>query len=389
LGYGGFTFSASSESVSILIRALKENDRLEVLSRPQVQTLDNQTATVFSGKQVPTVSGTATAAATQTTQTTSQMVGLQLQVTPRISPDNLVVMYIFAENSAVDPGAGVPITSVNGQVITAPIFDSTNATTTVSAMDGQTVVLGGLITKTKSEIHRKVPWLGDVPYLGRLFRYDTVQNIKKELLIIMTPHVIRTEADAEAVKKTEAARMNWCLADVIQMTGDNSLRQRDGEWSDKETPVVYPDLDPRASKRPLPDMPEPIPSPDGNPNTAPGMLPPRPQNMPAGGQPPLQLQQPGGVNGTMPPLPPEPSLTPGGNGTSMSPFQPMAPGPSRLPPAVQQTDYRPPANLPNVQPATYERPAAANYDPRNNQGGAPVYYDAPPSYPTTQTPVCR
>ncbi|MCC6126209.1 MAG: hypothetical protein IT426_14700 [Pirellulales bacterium] len=389
LGFGGFTFSASSESVSVLIRALKENDRLEILSRPQVQTLDNQLALVFSGKQVPTVTGTATAAATQTTTTSQQLVGLQLQVRPRISPDNVVVMELNAQNSAIDPGAGVPITSVNGEVITAPIFDLTTAQTTVSAMDGQTVVLGGLITKTKSEIHRKVPWLGDVPYLGRLFRYDSVQNTKKELLIIMTPHVIRSEADADAVRKMETSRMNWCLADVIQLTGDNSLRQRNGEWSDKETPTVYPDLDPRAAKRPLPEVPEPIPAPDGNRNPAPSVQPPQPQNMPTNGQPPLKLQQPGGENGTMPPLPPEPALPPPANGTSAIPARPMPPGPSGPPPAVQPAGYRPPVSLPPVQPATYERPAAANSDPRNDRVAAPIYYDAPPSYPSTQATVFR
>ncbi len=388
LGFGGFSFSASSESVSVLIRALKEDDRLEVLSRPVVQMIDNQTAQIFSGKQVPTVSGTATAAATQTTTTINQMVGLGITVTPRISPDNLVSMYIFADNSAIDPGAGVPVTAVNGQVITQPIIDTTQATTTVSAMDGQTVVLGGLFTKTKSEIHRKVPWLGDVPYLGRLFRYDFTQNSKKELLIIMTPHVVRTQSDSDALRKLEEARMNWCLADVVKMTGDKSLLERGSDWSDKDTPVVYPDLDPRAEKQALPEVPEPIPSPDGNSNPAPKILPLKPRRAPSGVQPPAQLQQPAGVNGTLPPLPPEPALPPADSGTSMIPDRPSTTTPSRLPPTVQQTDYRSPAGPSHAQPAIYDRPAAYS-DPRNNPGAAPIYYDAPPTYPTTQASIYR
>lgn len=379
LGFGGFTFSASSENVSVLIRALKEDDRLEVLSRPVVQMIDNQTAQIFSGKQVPTVSGTATAAATQTTTTINQQVGLSLMVTPRISPDNLVSMQIFADNSAIDPGAGVPVTAVNGQVITQPIIDSTQATTVVSAMDGQTVVLGGLFTKSKSEIHRKVPWLGDVPYLGRLFRYDFVNNTKKELLIIMTPHVIRSQADADQLRKLEQERMNWCLADVVKLTGDKSLLQRGGDWSDKDTTVVYPDLDPRAEKHATPTIPEPIPAPEGDPKAAPKTLPFKQDT-------PTQLQQPGGMNGTQPPLPPEPPMTPTGNDTSMNGYRPTAP--SRLPPTVQQTNYQPPANTPRVQPAMYEGPANTS-DPRNGSAAAPIYYDAPPSYPATQAPVYR
>ncbi len=92
-------------------------------------------------------------------------------------------------------------------------------------MDGQTVILGGLITKNKTDFHRKVPWVGDVPVLGRLFRYDGVTNERDELLIIMTPHIVRpgNEAQAEEIKKIEAARMNWCLSDVIALTGDIQL----------------------------------------------------------------------------------------------------------------------------------------------------------------------
>ena len=64
------------------------------------------------------------------------------------------------------------------------------AETTVSALNGQTLVLGGLITKVKSETHRRVPLLADIPVLGHLFRYDNVQNRRTELLIIMTPRVL-------------------------------------------------------------------------------------------------------------------------------------------------------------------------------------------------------
>ncbi len=95
--------------------------------------------------------------------------------------------------------------------------------TTVSALDGQTIVLGGLITKNKTDIHRKVPWMGDLPVLGHLFRYDSVHNERDELLIIMTPHIVTSEAQADELKKIEAARMNWCLGDVIAITGDIGL----------------------------------------------------------------------------------------------------------------------------------------------------------------------
>ena len=97
------------------------------------------------------------------------------------------------------------------------------AETTVNALNGQTLVLGGLITKAKSETHRRVPLLADIPVLGHLFRYDNVQSRRTELLIIMTPRVLRTKEDADIFKQIEVARMSWCLADVIKMHGESGI----------------------------------------------------------------------------------------------------------------------------------------------------------------------
>ncbi len=278
LGYGGFVFSASSESISVLLRALKQNQRLEVLSRPQVMTLDNQPAFVMVGQQVPQITQ---ATSTQIGQNNSIQlinVGLQLSVTPRISPDGLVVMVIDAIKSKVGPESeGIPVSALNGTIIRSPRIDTIQAQTTISAVNGQTVVLGGLITKNKQDFHRKVPWVGDIPVIGRLFRYDGVTNERDELLIIMTPHIVRTEAEADEIKKMEAARMNWCLSDVIELSGDQSLRPRNGDWPDQETEVIYPDLDPRASKpllldgksSPLEGIPTPSGQPIQDPNAAP------------------------------------------------------------------------------------------------------------------------
>ena len=179
-----------------------------------------------------------------TNSVTPQNVGVILGVTPRISPDGLVVMQIDAEKSALESEAtGIPIfASTGGTVIRSPIVDTTVAQTTVSAMSEQTVVLGGLIAKTKNESHRKVPLLGDVPLLGHLFRYDSTTNSRTELLIIMTPHIVKNEADADAIKRAEAARMSWCLCDVTAIYGEAGLRKRTDNWSDSETKVIYPDL---------------------------------------------------------------------------------------------------------------------------------------------------
>ena len=97
-------------------------------------------------------------------------VGLIIGVTPRISPDGMVVMEIDAEKSALGPEQeGVPVSvSVDGTVIRAPRIDTTTAQATVSAASGETIVLGGLITKRRQEITRRVPVLGDLPLLRHL-----------------------------------------------------------------------------------------------------------------------------------------------------------------------------------------------------------------------------
>ena len=80
--------------------------------------------------------------------------------------------------------------------------------------------------------------------LGRLFRYDSTTLQKTELLIVMTPRIVKNEADAERIKRIEASRMNWCLGDVTELYGEAGLRTRCDNWTDAETAVVYPDAKP-------------------------------------------------------------------------------------------------------------------------------------------------
>jgi type II secretion system protein D len=264
LGYGGLVLSASSDSVSALLRALQQDERLEVLSRPQIMTLDNQAAYVQVGQRVPRVnSSSITTAGNQINTITLENVGLILGVTPRISPDGLVVMELDAEKSALEPlSSGIPISVLtNGQVITSPIIDITTAQTTVSAADGQTLIFAGLISTEKDVIKRRVPYLSDIPILGNLFRYDSTTKNRSELLIIMTPHIVKTDEDMDRVKRLEASRMSWCLADAEAMHGNLGVRGRNDHWHDTETAVVYPDVEPGAPKPAGDGTPTPAPMP--------------------------------------------------------------------------------------------------------------------------------
>lgn len=257
LGFGGFVFSASSESVSFLIRALEQESRLEVLSRPQIMTLDGQPAFIQVGERVPTITGTQTNEAGMTNTITMEDVGLILGVTPRISPDGMVVMDIDAEKSAVGPtDQGIPVAVQDGVVIKSPRIETQTAQTTISAMDAQTVILGGLISRTKQSVHRKVPLLGDIPIVGHLFRFDSARDTRKELLIILTPRVVRTEQDMDMLKHVEASRMHWCMQDISEFVDDPTLRRRTDDWSDMDIPtIIHPEEIPAPEMRPLLEAP--------------------------------------------------------------------------------------------------------------------------------------
>ncbi|MEC8160196.1 MAG: secretin N-terminal domain-containing protein, partial [Planctomycetota bacterium] len=268
LGFGGLVLSASSQNISVLVRALQENNQLEILSRPQIRTLDNQPAFIQVGERVPRITSSQVTVNGQTNQVVLENVGLILGVTPRISPTGTVIMEIDAEKS--DLGAeskGIPVSvSLNGTVVRSPRIETTTAQATVSAADGETVILGGLITKKTDEIHRKVPVLGDLPLLNNLFRFDSVVTTRTELLIILTPKVIRNSKDNERIKQAEMARMSWCAADVYDMHGDIDY-MIDPELllpNEADTEVIYPDQNPRgtSSRRSTPTGPPLPPEPE-------------------------------------------------------------------------------------------------------------------------------
>lgn len=248
LGFGGLVLSASSESVSLLVRALQESRRLSILSRPQITTLDNQQAFIQVGQRVPRVVSASLTAFGQTNSVELENVGLILLVTPRISPNGMVVMEVDAERSEVGPESeGIPIsTSNDGTVVRSPRIDVTSAQTTVTAASGETIILGGLITEREQAIHRRVPVLADVPLLGDLFRYDSMQNRRLELLIILTPHVVMTAEDMERIRQIEESRMHWCAADVQRIHSMTPLYGQEGApVADEDIPLVYPDMNPR------------------------------------------------------------------------------------------------------------------------------------------------
>jgi type II secretory pathway component GspD/PulD (secretin) len=241
-GVGGFTFAASSESVSVLVRALEEHGKLRVLSRPHLTTMHNNRATVKVGQDVPYVSAVDSGSYSGNTNSQVQYreVGTILDVTPRITPDGRIVMSVYVEKSRVGANSdGVPISVSGGQVINSPKIDITNAQTVVSANDNETIVFAGLITEEKESVERSVPYLNKIPVVKNFFQYKSNYCTRSELLIVLTPTIIRNETDEAIIRQQEASRMHWCISDVVRMTGNSKMQIR-GDYVDTQgVPMIH------------------------------------------------------------------------------------------------------------------------------------------------------
>ncbi|WP_201549313.1 type IV pilus secretin PilQ [Psychrobacter sp. Pi2-1] len=166
--------SMSDVMLDLELSALQADNRGEVISTPKILTADKQTAKVSSGTQIPYQEASASGATT----TSFKEAALSLEATPNITPDGKIGLQLVITN-------GTP-TIINNQVAISEDSISTN----VIIEDGQTVVLGGVFKNRTSNGVTKVPFLGDLPYIGRAFRKDVRSNDKEELLIFVTPKLI-------------------------------------------------------------------------------------------------------------------------------------------------------------------------------------------------------
>lgn len=249
LGYGGLVLAAGSESVSILFRALQDANRVQILSRPNLLTIDNNISVVQVGQSVPRIIGTtANQFGQQQNEIRDTPVGLIMQIQPRTNQDGLINMIVAVNRSSLgNVDDGVPIGfGPNGEPILSPIINQTLAQTRVTAYDGQTVVLGGLISKLRTSRSRRIPWLSSIPIAGALFRYESEAESRNELLIVMTPRVINSNDSTkiDMIKQVESSRMSWCMADILNIHGDVGLSPGNGLWGPAASPVIYPDLTP-------------------------------------------------------------------------------------------------------------------------------------------------
>jgi type II secretion system protein D len=206
---GAGLYTIAGNDFSATLRAIQEVGKVEILSRPTIMTRNNQQATVVVGQQVPIISGvTYDTFGNEHSSVTYQNVGVILQVTPYITTDNMVEMILAPQISSVAPNQATVISSGTNGSFSTPYINIESANTVVVTPNGQTVAIGGMMQDNKTTTDSKIPLLGDIPGLGVIFHHKTSQVTKTELMIFLTPYVIRSPEDLVRMTIDERSRMD-------------------------------------------------------------------------------------------------------------------------------------------------------------------------------------
>ena len=199
--FPGLSFLYQGNGVSATLNALATVTDVTVLSAPKLVVLNNHTATIEVGDQVPISTGSATSTLTSGAPIVNSIeyrdTGIILKVTPRVNSGGLVLLDIAQEVSNVIP----PASSQTSVQDTSPTISQRKIATSVAVQDGETIALGGLISNQVSKGRSTVPLLGNIPVLGHLFGDTTGGLLRTELVVLLTPHVVRTPVDADAITR--------------------------------------------------------------------------------------------------------------------------------------------------------------------------------------------
>lgn len=205
--FPGFSYLYMGNNVAATLNALATVTDVTVLSAPKLMVLNNHTATIEVGQEVPISTGSAVSTITSNAPIVNSIeyrdTGIILKVTPRVNSGGLVLLDIAQEVSDV---ASAGSTST----IDSPTIDDRKIATSVAVADGETLALGGLIKNEVTKGRSTIPLLGSIPVLGHLFGDTTGALVRTELVVLLTPHVVSTPADARAI--TEALRGKIQLA---------------------------------------------------------------------------------------------------------------------------------------------------------------------------------
>lgn len=216
-------------ALGALLSALDQIGNVNVLSTPNMITLDNEEARIVVGQNIPILTGSYTQNTTvgggQPFQTFDrQDVGITLHVKPQITENGVIKLQLYEESSSVGSSAQIPTSS--GAVINKRSIQST-----VLSDDGQIIVLGGLIQDNYNDAANKIPLLGDIPWIGGLFRSENKSRTKTNLMVFLRPVIIKDSSQSQAISLD---RYDYIRAQTTGFTSDNRL------LPNRENPVAPP-----------------------------------------------------------------------------------------------------------------------------------------------------
>lgn len=179
----GIGYVTDNLILDLELSAMEKSGNGEIVSQPKVVTSDKETAKILKGSEIPYQEASSSGA----TSTSFKEAVLSLEVTPQITPDNRIIMEVKVTKDAPDYANALnDVPPINKNEVNAKVLVN----------DGETIVIGGVFSNTQSRSVDKVPLLGDLPFLGRLFRRDSVTEEKSELLVFLTPRIVNNNAIA-------------------------------------------------------------------------------------------------------------------------------------------------------------------------------------------------
>ena len=203
LAVGVARYKADGQSFATILNLIAQDADSNVLSTPSIMTMDNEEASIVVGQEIPITTGETLSGSNSNPfrSVTRQEIGVKLTVKPQINEGNAVKMHINQEVSSIFG----PLGEMSSDLIT----NKRNIKTTVLVEDRETIVLGGLIDDDVQESVKKVPVLGDIPLLGRLFKTTSISRTKRNLMVFLRPTIVR---DAEDVRAISNRKYNYFQA---------------------------------------------------------------------------------------------------------------------------------------------------------------------------------
>jgi general secretion pathway protein D len=261
-------------SVRILLNALASDSRFKILSAPSVLASDNRPARIQVGSQQPVATGsvatpittTGTGAATSFATSSTiqyQNTGRIVTIIPQVNSQGLVNLQILAEVSQINQTAQGQVQL--GTAGSFPSFDIRQAETTAVVQDGDSLAIGGIIAENKNQTRSGIPYLMDVPVLGRFFRTTDDKTDRTELIFLITPHVIRNRSEGTAVTEEFKSKLSTLRNDLERMRLDRErdLEKMKRDWQDQQQ-LQQQQQQPAAPVPPT-EPPSPAPSPSSSP----------------------------------------------------------------------------------------------------------------------------